>query len=61
MTYKLQETVRQRYIVNNKRIERWQNVGRLCAEYKHVIKKSWIECLKSIVYIGFKRECKAVF
>ena len=63
MTYQLQETIRQRYVVNNERIERWQNVGRLhvWAEYKYVIQKSMIECLKSIVYIGFKRECKAVF
>ena len=47
--------------MNNKGIKRWLNVGRLCAEYKQVIQKSRIECLQGIVYIGCKRECKAVF
>ena len=32
-----------------------QNINRL------IIQKSRIECLNGIVYIGCKRECKAVF
>ena len=56
----LQEAIRQKNIVNNKCIKRWLNVGRLHAEYKQVIQKSRIECLKGIVYIGWKRECKTI-
>ena len=34
---------------------------KLYAEYKKVIQKRSIECLRGIVCIGCKRKCKAVF
>ena len=47
--------------MNNKRVKGWQNVDKLYAEYKQVIQRSRIQCLKCVVYIGFKGKCKAVF
>jgi len=38
--------------MNNKRVKRWQNVGKLHAEYKQAIQKSQIDCLKGIHVVG---------
>ena len=40
----------------NKRVKGWQNIDKLCAEYKEVIQKSRIECLRGIIYIECKRK-----
>ena len=46
--------------MSNKRVKVWKNVDKLYAEYKQVIQKSRIECLKGIVYICCRRKCKSV-
>ena len=52
---------KEKKIYMNKRVKGWQNVDKLYEEYRQVMQKSRIECLKGIVYIGCKRKCRAVF
>ena len=47
--------------MNKKHVKGWQNVDKLYAEYKQAIQKSWIECLKGVVYCCCIRKCISQF